>query len=649
MLKQAKLIFIGLDAATVPFVETFMAEGALPNLRQMAERGVTMEAIPSTPVDTPTNWATIATGANVNIHGVVSFTTHVVGENFVSGEMRRARTKSSSFCRAEFIWDVAARHGLKPLIINYPVAWPPTLNQGVVIGGMCPGADAWRIARASVHAAGRVTTIPLRLGVMQPRLGMSMLKIFPVECREEVESCLPPLQTKVKLAEQKELDVLLISEGGSEYDGAVFKTLDDTNVTFRLHPGEWSKWIFLPFAGRTGAFRVKLVRLSADGSEIEIYVTDIFETDGWAYPREVAAKIAYNLGPYIEGLECPYISPDVKDQPYGPVNVSMQLLSELARMQAVWFASVAESLLRDPGWDALFMHYHLIDCLGHALLAYLDPNFPEYTTSTAKMVWDIYKQMYKIIDEMVGTIVANCASDNTVIAIVSDHGMLPCWKHINVVKALAEAGLLCYKLDGEVYTVDLSRSKVIPYIDPQHVWINLKGREQDGIVPAAEYESVRTHVIEVLRRIRDPDTGEQVMALVCRREDLGLIGPAEDRIGDVVFFLKPPYTTWNGTLSSLRFARVPAERLYGNIVTSSGPVLGHHTPFLPAERYGLFSNRAMFILVGPKVRKGGRRPIPIGLKDVAPTIAYLLGIPAPANSEGRVIFDILVAPSQVGK
>jgi len=644
MTKLAKLILVGLDAATLPFVERFMMEGVMSNLKQLARRGVVTEAIPSTPVDTPTNWATIATGTNVNVHGVPSFTTHVVGENFTSGEARRARTKRSTFCLAEFIWDVAARHGLKPLIINYPVAWPPTLKDGIVIGGMCPGADTWRIAKPAAYVAGRAATIALTLGAVQPEFGINALEIRPAEGWEGVESHLPPLETQVTLPQEKRLRVLFVSEGGGGYDTAVFRTSDDTSLEFRLHEGEWSKWLFLPFGEKRGAFRLKLARLSTDGLEVEIYLTDVFRAEGWSSPPEIASQIIENIGPYVEGLECPYISPDEKGRPYGPVNVGMPVVMELAKMQASWFASVAESLLRNPGWDVLFMHYHLIDCLGHALLACLDPNFPDYSTSVAQMVWDVYREAYGIIDNMVGRIVANCAGDNTVIGVISDHGMLPCWKHVNVVKALAAAGLLRYRQDGETYVVDLSRSMAIPYIDPQHVWINCEGREPDGIVPPNEYESVRSRVIEVLRSIRDPDTGEQVMALVARREDLGLIGPAENRIGDIVFFLKPPYSTWDGTLCSLRFATLPLERLEGNIVRPSSPVLGHHTPFLPAEKYGPFSNRAMLILAGPGVRRGSRRPTPIRLKDVAPIIAHLLGIPVPANADGCVILDMMEGP-----
>lgn len=50
---------------------------------------------------------------------------------------------------------------------------------------------------------------------------------------------------------------------------------------------------------------------------------------------------------------------------------------------------------------------------------------------------------------------------------------------------------------------------------------------------------------------------------------------------------------------------------------------------------------AVTIFSGPGIRRGLRRPGPIRLIDIAPTIAHLLGIPAPAHCEGAVVQDIL--------
>ena len=58
-----RFILIGLDGFQLPMARRFAAEGRLPNIRRLLERGSSGELIPCLPCWTPTNWGTIATGA----------------------------------------------------------------------------------------------------------------------------------------------------------------------------------------------------------------------------------------------------------------------------------------------------------------------------------------------------------------------------------------------------------------------------------------------------------------------------------------------------------------------------------------------------------------------------------------------------------
>jgi len=64
------------------------------------------------------------------------------------------------------------------------------------------------------------------------------------------------------------------------------------------------------------------------------------------------------------------------------------------------------------------------------------------------------------------------------------------------------------------------------------VRINLEGREPDGVVPPAEYEAVRTRLIDALRSVETP-AGEPVFEAVRPREEY-FHGPEADRAVDVV-------------------------------------------------------------------------------------------------------------------
>ena len=65
----------------------------------------------------------------------------------------------------------------------------------------------------------------------------------------------------------------------------------------------------------------------------------------------------------------------------------------------------------------------------------------------------------------------------------------------------------------------------------------------------------------------------------------------------------------------------------------------HHG--LPTIRFKDFSNTATFIISGAGIVEGKELSHPIALKDVTPTVAYLLGIAPPRHSEGRIVWEAL--------
>ncbi|GAF92189.1 unnamed protein product, partial [marine sediment metagenome] len=79
-----KAVLIGLDALVPELVHKFMAEGRMPHLQRLQERGFTTEVIPTIPAWTPNGWACVATGANSSTHGIEGFLLHFPGESFTT-------------------------------------------------------------------------------------------------------------------------------------------------------------------------------------------------------------------------------------------------------------------------------------------------------------------------------------------------------------------------------------------------------------------------------------------------------------------------------------------------------------------------------------------------------------------------------------
>ena len=71
---------------------------------------------------------------------------------------------------------------------------------------------------------------------------------------------------------------------------------------------------------------------------------------------------------------------------------------------------------------------------------------------------------------------------------------------------------------------------------------------------------------------------------------------------------------------------------------------GAHGTQLPSARLGIGAQHATFVLNGPGVRRGVHLEGQVRQVDVAPTLAYILGIPVPRGAEGGVVYEALEEP-----
>ena len=638
MRRASALILIGLDCILSHFIERFASEGAMPFTARLIDEGVFGEALPSPPCDTPTNWATIVTGAWAGTHGMTSFYAHIPGKPLNEG----VGTLDSRACQAEFLWDVAERHGMVCAVVNYPVAWPPTIKRGVVIGGPAPGASPWRVSWAACFTnedlpqSIRVTFVEARgWRELPPSRSPPMETAIVVGGEGELKYSAPGWQ----VSEGAELKspiyyVLVVDSRGEGYDTAyVCRERDSSKALAVLREGEWSGWIRECFQGREVIFKFKLLRLSRDLGKFRLYRTDVFATTGWSHPEHLASELVSEVGPYMEGFEHP--------RGYS-LWFDKEVWLEHVKRQVNWFIGTASYLKRRYNWDVLITHFHLHDAINHNLLGYLYEGFPDFDEAGRREVLEFFRRCYQETDRLIRGIVEECSDDSTLVLVISDHGCVPAWKFVWIGGALVRRGLLSYRWSQELsrYVVDWSKTKAYPFgHTTPYIWVNLKGRDPHGVVDESEYDDVREEVIDALYSIGDPETGEKVVALAARREDLATMGQLGERVGDVVYFLKPGYTN-----VCFDFSSVSPEVMDGREVRplrELGPWTALHHDYLPTARLGPFKVSSTFILRGPGVKRGLRLSKPVNLVDIAPTIAHLMGMPPPRNCEGRVLWEIL--------
>ena len=157
--------------------------------------------------------------------------------------------------------------------------------------------------------------------------------------------------------------------------------------------------------------------------------------------------------------------------------------------------------------------------------------------------------------------------------------------------------------------IDFTRTKAAN-IGQVSIFVNLKGRQPDGIVEPDDYEQVQREIIDALLTYRDPGTGRRPFALALSREHAEVLNLSSDRLGDVVFALYPEFDAAHGKQ-------------------------------LPAGKLGIGGQHSTFVMAGPGLRKGVDLDSTVRVVDVIPTICHLLGMPQPAQAEGRIIWEAL--------
>jgi predicted AlkP superfamily phosphohydrolase/phosphomutase len=599
-------LLIGIDGGSYTQLNEFIEAGRLKNLSELITDGALLEMEPCVPVDTPTNWATISTGSCSLDHGIVSFTTHIPGEDPVEGQYLD-RTMYSDFCLSEFLWESMNRQGVLTAVINYPVSWPARDDRTILVGGIAPGGGPWKIHDGILFS----TEDGVKFGNNIKDTRPSVRKIVVKD--DHMEIAHPVLGT-----------IMMTISGTS-----ATLTLSGRSITLRS--GEWSGPVRVKAQGREAFLKLKILDIGP--GRATVYFSQIFASDGWSNPPSLAIELDEAGIPYIEG-ETPYLS-DGDKSPFGPIDIDMELALEYARAQSDWFVKAAALIRRSTSYKGLVLHNHLVDTVNHTLLAALEPSSPFYDEDKAKKAYEIYDKVYGIIDDMIGKF--RSAHRNWYIVITSDHSALPSWRYVSLEHALIEEGLMRYEpLGNGKLRFDRDRSSVFIYHDSKQIWVNLKGREPHGIVDKRDYEDVLKRVEGALYSIKDPEDNSRIIKLVVRR-DLWGGGRGESRFGDLLYFLRPGYSDWDGSGASIRFDLISESRAR-EVTKPLQYVSGHHTVYLPTERYGNFTNGAFTIFSGKNVKefRGKAR-----LMDIAPTISHLMGVSPPRNSRGRLLYEIL--------
>jgi len=618
---SARVMVIGLDGMMKTMIERFADEGAIPNIARLMRRGTLSRMIPAIPAQTPTNWATLATGAYPGTHEIVVWGTHEPGKQL--DEHFADEAMSSNLCRAEYFWEAASRQGLSSLLVNY-VGYPPTCGRTTFIEwAQGPTAYHFQISPPGAYKRpkpkGKCESIDFRRA--SGWTGLPKSKKPPLEAEITVKPVRSENTTYFHLA--------LVAAKSKGYDTVLVSPSRDARRAVKCTKGGWSAWLEAPFHVGSkkveGAVRFKLIDISPTARRFWLYRSQIYPLAEFTYPPALGGELTQNIGPFIH---------EAAWQARHVWNLCDDATCEEELLyHARWIGKAVKYLWNRLDVRLYYQHMHLLDTLNHHYLATVDPTSPAYGRIPPKAGWAAMRQGYRAVDAMVGE-VTKAAGTDTLIAVCSDHGDVPNRRAVSLLNFFRKRGWLHLKKapDGKP-EIDFARTRL--FVVGCHLWINLKGRDPAGCVAPAEYEDFRREVINALLDFKDPENGKRVIGLALTREDaaaFGMYGPAS---GDIVFYYSQHYR-WTGA---------EVFRMGIKDLVWDDPGGANHGCQPPGCRTEVSDNAGALVLAGPGVRKGYTRDAettpPMFTADLVPTLAHLSGIDGPRHVEGKVVHDLI--------
>jgi arylsulfatase A-like enzyme len=613
--KPARVAVLGFDCAMPHLVEKHIAEGHLPNFKKLIEAGVmAANCLPVYPTITPPNWASIATGAWPGTHGITDFWVPVEGTS--PDNSSTVEAFSSQRWQAEPVWDAMDRVGKTCIVVNYPGSWPSNMKNGIMVGGAGLTIGEFRDGLPGLASRHLLCNAQLITTGVYPKAIKG--KFGPAGDWQGLEDDgSEPLEMTFELAFPEPVEKvtalswhILIQEGEDGYDRVTLAPSKNmTGAFFTIRAGEWSRKCYATVKMADGSsrevfFRCKLLELSEDCQDFRLYISAFCQAGGWASPPGICAEIESSEG--IFGHEGGLIG-------YSEGWFDLDTYVEINELHDAWLGDVVTTLLQKHKWDLLYLHSHPIDWAYHVLMDNLDEATSESKEHFRK-AWEVHLKIYQSQDRMLGRIV-EVAGGDTLFVLVSDHGAGKGGATFNPYQPLVAAGLTVPQAEdggspaqGRIVP-DVSRSKVLAQ-RMCHIYINLRGRDPQGIVEPSDYAAVQRKVIDALYRWTDPDTGNRPVSLALTKNDARVIGLHGDRIGDVIYAL---YTD--------------AGNQHGQQLSASESAVGNL--------------RSLLVMSGPGVKKGYRLQRTCWLTDIVPTICSLCGWPVPAEAEGSVIYQAL--------
>jgi predicted AlkP superfamily phosphohydrolase/phosphomutase len=631
-----KVIVIGIDGMDPVLSEEMMREGLLPHLSKLTASGGFSKLCTSIPPQSPVAWANFINGAGPGSHGIFDFIhrhPHKQCEMFYSaaetipgqggwdvGDYRLQldfwpfnHQPSETVLQRKGIpfWDYLDAAGIPSTFYDLPSNYPPSPSQYGHHRCICGMGTPDMLGGYGTYQYFGENCLP---GTMEEGGGRRTKLVF--EGESATARIKGPDNSFLKQPRPVEIDFLVHRD--RQTNAAVIELQGQRIV---LQAGEWSRWTklsfrlsnpaFVPDQYASGICRFYLQEVTPN---FRLYVSpiNIDPSDAavvMSEPSSFIGDVSQRLGLFgTAGFQ-----EDHKARSNG-IFVDDEFLQQATHVLEERLA-LFDYAVDDYDDGLLFFYFSSSDLQSHMFWWDSDERHPTRSANEARKWHEHIRGLYQRLDTVVGDIMDRYGSQATII-VMSDHGFANFGRQFNLNSWLRYAGFLwppeCTGIDK-----DIDWSNTAAYgLGINGLYLNLKGREQDGIIePGEQQQRLLVELKSRLEAITDTN-GQPIIRGVYRSDQVYTGGETALAPDLIVGYARGYRASWDTCLGG-----ITNDILFDNDQAWSAD---HCADALEVPGV-LFANRSI-------------KAATPALIDIAPSILAEYNLPVPRSMSGKNVF-----------
>ncbi len=674
-------VFFAADGLRQDIVARYAAKGLLPTMSSFLRKGTLAQRnglLTQAPPNTGAGWYSLATGAWPGVHGSTNNTFHINGQPFAN----RTAAFDPNVLQAESIAQSAERGGLKVAQVEWAggrnaTIQGPTIDFQTFLSGR--GVATNFIGKAGEPLFDDAPFIASFGLQFDHPAGYAGQPAFPAAAPTNATGWSGSLPATFSPAKEMRLRVLdfgvdkyglnawifdSTNDGVTNYDKVLFsRTKSAADTVAILREGEFADVkvtiVGGALAGKTAGMLIRVEELTPNLSRVRLFHTSVTRAiASWpTWPGEpgftgdfeefLAQKFPVSTAADFAVLEAGVVSEETYVE------------------QGLYWKTGHEPMLEyvvekyDP--DLLLAGMPTTDEFQHQFLGLVSPKLPNGAPNPAYDDVDLngvkdgrvaareafIQTAYQEADEVLTRARELMGKDPTTF-VASDHGFAPQFLAIDASKPLVDMGLLsrpqtsnCRPATGET----IGKAKACWAGGALQIYLNVAGRDPVNAsfqqIPANQVDATVAAIKATYLGLVDTNdwTGDgqpegwKMIDRAYTKAEARYIpnGPGTTadmahptRTGDLIVFSYPPY-------------QYDAETP-GTLVAPSH-FFGQHGYVPDVQNLEANVNmRATFLAGGEGI---ARSQVAAKTIDLAPTLAFLLGVPEPQHSQGRVLLEIV--------